>query len=77
MIERTEKYLKLKEYTDKNCNPFELDIEKAENEKLKQALQEIKKIADYEFKELMNAEDYHNMTDVLKQILQKISDLEV
>lgn len=40
----TEKYLKLKEYTNKNYNPFELDIEKAENKMLKQTLAEIKPI---------------------------------
>ena len=40
-------------------------------EEYKQALQEIKEIAEYDFKERMNAEDYHNMTEVLQQILQK------
>ena len=46
-------------------------------DQLKQTLTEIKEIAGYEFKELMNAEDYHNMTEVLQQILQKISECEV
>ena len=43
----------------------------------KQTLTEIKEIAEYEFKELMNAEDYHNMTEILQQILQEISECEV
>ena len=43
---------------------------------LLQTLTEIKDIAKYEFKELMNAEDYHNMTEILQQILQKISEVE-
>lgn len=45
-------------------------------DQLKTALLEIKEIAEYEFKELMNAEDYHNMTEVLKQILQIIDEVE-
>lgn len=44
--------------------------------KFKQTLAEIKEIAEYEFKELMNAEDYHNMTEILKQILQIIDEVE-
>lgn len=44
--------------------------------KIYSCLQGIKEIADYEFKELMNAEDYHNMTEILQQILQKISECE-
>ena len=47
-----------------------------ENNKLHKTLTEIKEIAEYEFKELMNAEDYHNMTEVLKQILQIIDEVE-
>ena len=43
---------------------------------LLQTLTEIKDIAEYEFKELMNAEDYHNMTEILQQILQKINEVE-
>lgn len=42
--------------------------------KLKKCLQEIKEIADYDFKDVMNAEDYHNMTEVLQEIVQKISE---
>lgn len=42
---------------------------------LLQTLTEIKNISEYEFKELMNAEDYHNMTEILQQILQKIKEV--
>ena len=56
-------------------NIFEhLDIVQ-ENKNLKQALQEIKELADYEFNERMDADDYHNMTEVLQQILQKCEDV--
>ena len=38
-------------------------------------LEEIREIAEYEFKDLMNADDYHNMTEILQQILQKINEV--
>lgn len=54
----------------------EINQLKEEKNKLEQTLTEIKEIAEYEFKELTNAEDYHNMTEVLEQILQIIDEVE-
>ena len=76
-----DKYNQLKtenEELNKKCNIYTCGIcsNKENCNKLYKTLTEIKEIAEYEFKELMNAEDYHNMTEVLKQILQKISEVE-
>lgn len=64
-----EKYRRLKEFTNKNFNQFEIDMEKAENERFKKALQEIKEIAENAYC-LTNGTN-KDMAQFAKQILQK------